>query len=86
MIQIHTASCLPQLLTRGPSGLLRLSFFTLFEPPYPLVLANEISDQITVAHETYGVSNAAKDNAIYACHAALTGDAATAGKRTTGRS
>ncbi|MES2792729.1 MAG: homoserine O-acetyltransferase [Planctomycetota bacterium] len=53
----------------------------MFEPPHPLVLANGSTlGPITVAYETYGKLNAAKDNAIFVCHA-LTGDAHMAGKR-----
>ena len=64
-------------------GIVETKFLTLFEPPHPLVLANGSTlGPITVAYETYGKLNAAKDNAIYVCHA-LTGDAHMAGKRTT---
>lgn len=51
----------------------------LFGPDDPLVLASgERLDGITVAYETYGHPNAARDNGIYICHA-LTGDAHAAG-------
>jgi homoserine O-acetyltransferase len=62
-------------------GIVETKYLTLFEPPNPLVLANGATlGPITVAYETYGKLNAAKDNAIYVCHA-LTGDAHMAGRR-----
>ena len=61
-------------------GIVETKYVTVFEPPNPLVLANGAKlGPITVAYETYGQLNAAKDNAIYVCHA-LTGDAHMAGK------
>ena len=80
MIPPDTAS-LPALSDPHSVGLVETKFLTLFEPPHPLVLANGATlGPITVAYETYGKLNAAKDNAIYVCHA-LTGDAHMAGRR-----
>lgn len=51
----------------------------LFTSSRPLVLADGARlPQVTVAFETYGELNAAKDNAVFVCHA-LTGDAHAAG-------
>ncbi|MDB5391713.1 MAG: metX [Planctomycetaceae bacterium] len=62
-------------------GIVETKYLTLFEPPNPLVLANQATlGPITVAYETYGTLNHAKDNAIFVCHA-LTGDAHMAGRR-----
>lgn len=52
---------------------------TLFEPPHELALdGGSRLGPITVAYETYGELSAARDNAIFICHA-LTGDAHAAG-------
>ncbi len=60
-------------------GLTETQYVSLFSRSEPLKLVGgESFDQITVAYETYGKLNAAKDNAIYVCHA-LTGDAHAAG-------
>lgn len=60
-------------------GLVETRSALLFTPDDPLVLANgQRLDEVSIAHETYGTLNAARDNAIYICHA-LTGDAHAAG-------
>ena len=52
---------------------------TLFEPPHELELAGGARlGPITVTYETYGELNAARDNAVFICHA-FTGDAHAAG-------
>ncbi len=84
MIQPETETPLPPAAVDDPRsvGLVETKYLTLFEPPHPLVLANGSTlGPITVAYETYGKLNAAKDNAIFVCHA-LTGDAHMAGRRT----
>ena len=60
-------------------GLVKTQFATLFEPPdeLPLVGGAKLGP-IRVAYETYGELSAARDNAIFICHA-LTGDAHVAG-------
>jgi len=51
----------------------------LFTPENPLHLAGGATlDDVTVAFETYGSLNDARDNAVFVCHA-LTGDAHAAG-------
>lgn len=65
-------------------GIVQTEFRTLFEPPHELVMSNgERLASVTVAYETYGTLNAAKDNAVFVCHA-LTGDAHLAGRHLTG--
>ncbi len=61
-------------------GVVKTQFATLFEPPneLPLVGAGAKLGPIRVAYETYGELSAARDNAIFICHA-LTGDAHVAG-------
>lgn len=84
MIPPNTETLPPPAMTDDPGsvGIVETKYITLFEPPHPLVLANGATlGPITVAYETYGTLNAAKDNAIYVCHA-LTGDAHMAGRRT----
>jgi homoserine O-acetyltransferase len=57
----------------------------LFDEHDPLVLAcGETLAPVEVAYETYGTLNAARDNAVYVCHA-LTGDAHAAGVDAAGR-
>jgi homoserine O-acetyltransferase len=62
-------------------GLVKTQFATLFEPPHelPLVAGTKLGP-VRVAYETYGELSAARDNAIFICHA-LTGDAHVAGLR-----
>ena len=63
----------------GSVGIVETQYFTFGEGPGELVLANgEKLGPITLAYETYGELNAAKDNAILICHA-LSGDAHVAG-------
>ena len=60
-------------------GLVKTQFATLFEPPHELTLvAGAKLGPVRVAYETYGELSAARDNAIFICHA-LTGDAHVAG-------
>ena len=62
-------------------GLVEKQSVTLFHPPHELTLEGDKSlGPITIAYETYGQLNDAKDNAIFICHA-LTGDAHVAGRR-----
>src|SRR5258708_24819106 len=60
-------------------GLVNTQFATLFESPFelPLVCGAKLGP-VRVAYETYGELSAARDNAIFVCHA-LTGDAHVAG-------
>lgn len=61
-----------------PLGIVQTQSVELFTER-PLVLANRESlGPITVAYETYGELNEARDNGVYICHA-LTGDAHAAG-------
>src|SRR5262245_25288600 len=60
-------------------GIVSTQFATLFEPPGELTLVGGARlGPIRVAYETYGELSAARDNAIFVCHA-LTGDAHVAG-------
>ena len=60
-------------------GLVKTQFATLFEPPRELALVAPAKlGPVRVAYETYGELSAARDNAIFICHA-LTGDAHMAG-------
>ena len=60
-------------------GVVRTQYATLFEPPHKLTLAAGAKlGPIRVAYETYGELSAARDNAVFVCHA-LTGDAHVAG-------
>lgn len=61
-------------------GLVQTHSVELFTAPNLLELeSGERFGPVTVAYETYGTLTAAKDNAIFVCHA-LTGDAHVAGK------
>ena len=63
-------------------GLVETQFFTCAEPPHELVLESGRSlGPITLAYETYGQLNAARNNAILVLHA-LSGDAHVAGYHT----
>ncbi len=60
-------------------GVVETQFARLFEPPKRLTLASgQTLGPVTVAYETYGELNEARDNAVFICHA-LTGDAHAAG-------
>ncbi len=60
-------------------GIVSTKYATLFAPPHELTLvAGAKLGPIHVAYETYGELSAARDNAIFVCHA-LTGDAHVAG-------
>ena len=66
----------------GSVGIVETQHFTFGEGSNELVLANgQELGPITLAYETYGELNAAKDNAILICHA-LSGDAHVAGYHT----
>ncbi|MHB8994779.1 MAG: homoserine O-acetyltransferase MetX [Armatimonadota bacterium] len=66
----------------GSVGIVETQYFTFGEEPNELVLANgQKLGPITLAYETYGELNAAKDNGILICHA-LSGDAHVAGYHT----
>ncbi|HOQ52420.1 MAG TPA: homoserine O-acetyltransferase [Micropruina sp.] len=63
----------------GSVGLVQTQTARLFTPDAPLRLANGSTlGTVDVAYETYGTLSAAKDNAVFICHA-LTGDAHAAG-------
>ncbi|MEI6502514.1 MAG: homoserine O-acetyltransferase, partial [Armatimonadota bacterium] len=69
-------------MEEGSVGIVQTKYFTFAEEPNELVLANgQKLGPITLAYETYGELNAAKDNAIFVCHA-LSGDAHVAGYHT----
>jgi len=69
-------------MAEGSVGIVETKYFTFAEEPNELVLANGRKlGPITLAYETYGELNAAKDNAIFVCHA-LSGDAHVAGYHT----
>lgn len=65
-------------------GIVQTQYVTLFDDSNPLTLGHRNQqnpvqlNQVEVAYETYGKLSAAKDNAIFVCHA-LTGDAHAAG-------
>jgi homoserine O-acetyltransferase len=60
-------------------GIVSTQYATLFEPPHEMTLvAGAKLGPVRVAYETYGELSAARDNAIFVCHA-LTGDAHVAG-------
>lgn len=61
-------------------GLVETRQVRLFTPERPLVMAaGPVLSDVTIAFETYGTLNDARDNAIFICHA-LTGDAHAAGR------
>lgn len=69
-------------MEEGSVGIVETRYFTFGDQPDELVLANgQKLGPITLAYETYGQLNAAKDNAILICHA-LSGDAHVAGYHT----
>lgn len=69
---------------RGSVRIVRTKYHTFAHPPDKFVLDNgERLGPITVAYETYGVLNEAKDNAIIIEHA-LTASAHAAGKNAPG--
>ena len=60
-------------------GVVSTQYATLFEPPHEMtVVGGARLGPIRVAYETYGELSAARDNAVFVCHA-LTGDAHVAG-------
>ena len=60
-------------------GVIKPQQADLFTPSHPLLLAGGGHlDLVSVAFETYGTLNEARDNAVFVCHA-LTGDAHAAG-------
>ncbi len=66
-------------LEPGSVGLVETQYFTFAEPPNEMQLeSGEKLGPITLAYETYGQLNEAKDNAILIVHA-LSGDAHVAG-------
>lgn len=69
----------PSTRQKGPVGPVATQYYTFAEPPNEMLLdSGEQLGPITLAFETYGELNAARDNAILACHA-LSGDAHAAG-------
>lgn len=66
----------------GPGvGVVTTRYAVVATPDNPLdLVAGGRLDHVTVAYETYGTLNEARDNAVYVCHA-LTGDAHAAGVR-----
>jgi homoserine O-acetyltransferase/O-succinyltransferase len=68
-----------KIAERGSAGIVSTQYFTFAEPPDELELdSGERLGPITLAYETYGTLNAARDNAILVLHA-LSGDAHAAG-------
>ncbi len=66
----------------GSVGLVEAQFYTFAHPPHALQLESGSNlGPITLAYETYGELNEAKDNAILITHA-LSGDAHVAGRHT----
>jgi homoserine O-acetyltransferase len=66
-------------MEEGSVGIVETQTFTFAAEPDELVLANGHKlGPITLAYETYGELNAARDNAVLVCHA-LSGDAHVAG-------
>ena len=71
------------ILDGGSVGLVETQYFTFARPPDRFVMDNGMSlGPITVAYETYGNLNAARDNVILVEHA-LTASAHAAGKNNT---
>ncbi|MDQ5984877.1 MAG: homoserine O-acetyltransferase/O-succinyltransferase [Syntrophus sp. SKADARSKE-3] len=66
-------------MNKKNTDLVETKHIILAEPPRPLVMeSGRTLGPVTLAYETYGSLNAAKDNAILVCHA-LSGDAHAAG-------
>jgi len=60
-------------------GVVETQHVELFTPDHPLRMdGGAIVERVTVAYETYGTLNEARDNVVFVCHA-LTGDAHAAG-------
>ncbi len=73
---------LPKWQHPNSVGLVETQQVTLSLPPQGLVLeSGSRLSEVTVAYETYGRLNAARDNAVMICHA-LSGDAHVAGYHT----
>lgn len=70
----------PSVSEPGSAGIVKTQFATLYSEQQPLRFQDGSQlGPLTVAYETYGSLNAARDNAVFVCHA-LTGDAHAAGR------